>query len=487
MFSFLINKDTFTPLNQNQKQINFMKKIYFFTFILLNILSSCSSDSPGEEKNNLVAAFTLSATKVNIGDDIKVTNNSTSDKEIVSYSFNFGDETVSTEKEPTFYYSRAGNYTVRLVIKDANGTVATSFISVTVSEENTFLLKNPLPEGSSVFPIEIGIHDNKIFYTEAYSSVKPSTNSYYRHVEYDAATKTFDTKIISEKVVNSGHAQTTYLNNGNILVNIIQSMSYYIGSSESEFSADWNSIQSNSTSGTIHGSLKNNDQYYFYGSYSKNPAIEIRNNEGKFVSRKTYESTIQNAFIGNLIKTGNTYVAFGGKYETSTTSEFTNYRPLVLFLNENLEITSQKTFDKSTIKDMQAEQDWNSFNGSFKVIKLTNGNLALYSHNELRVTTAEGEELKLIKMPTSSAGTGVQSIIETENGFIASGFQKLEKYDNSGNVVKSISYAGSFNGGFAKKGDLYYFVIAIDTSYENFSIREVRLGAVDANLTFKKI
>lgn len=456
-----------------------MKKIYFLAFILLNLLNSCSSDT--SEETNLTAAFTLSSTIVNVGDDIKVTNTSTSSTEIISYTFNFGNDTNSTEKEPTFYYSRSGEYNVKLVIKDVKGTVATSTIKVTVTEENPFLLTNQLIGGSDSYPIEIGVHDNKIFYTEAYRSVTTSSPSYYRHVEYDDATKTFDTKIISEKVGNSGHAQTNYLNNGNKLVTVIQSMSYYIGTVETELNAQWSPVQ-NTYSNAIYGSVKNNDQYYFYGSHDNNPVIEIRNNDGKFVSRKTYESVIKNAFIGNLIKTGNTYIAFGGKYETSTTSPFMNYKPLVLFLNENLEITNQKTYETSSLKDIVL--DWNSLNGSFKVIKLTNGNLALYSHNELRITTAQGEELKLIKLANNR---NMQGIIEIDNGFIASTFQKLQKYDNNGNLIKSISYPGLLNSGFVKKGDLYYFAAGCGTSYQNISIFEVKLGAIDSNITFQKI
>jgi hypothetical protein len=115
---------------------------------------------------------------------------------------------------------------------------------------------------------------------------------------------------------------------------------------------------------------------------------------------------------------------------------------------------------------------------------LTNGNLALYSHNELRITTGQGDELKLIKL--SNTGN-IQGIIEIENGFIASSFQRLEKYDNSGNVLKSISYPGLYNSGFVKKGDLYYFAAGCGSSYENISVLEIKLGAVDANLNFKKI
>ncbi|WP_324736496.1 PKD domain-containing protein [Thermococcus sp. SY098] len=44
-----------------------------------------------------------------------------SDGNIVSWNWDFGDGTTSTEREPTHTYSSPGNYTVRLVVKDDKG------------------------------------------------------------------------------------------------------------------------------------------------------------------------------------------------------------------------------------------------------------------------------------------------------------------------------------------------------------------------------
>ncbi|RZJ50492.1 MAG: PKD domain-containing protein, partial [Chryseobacterium sp.] len=298
-----------------------MKKLYFFAFILLNLLNSCSeSDSGDPEQSQISAGFNLSATVVNIGDDIKVKNNSVSSAEIVSYTFNFGNGTQSNEKEPTFYYSRPGNYDVTLVIKDANGKTSSSTVKVQVKEDYPLLIENQatINTDSDAFPLEIGIHDNKIFYTENYRSILSATGSqFYRHVEYDDATKTFTTKVISQNYIRSGHTKTTFLNNGNKIVTIVESFNY-IGGREEELDSNWGPVKSETNNQITYGSIQNNDQYYFYGSYDKNPSIEIRNNNGEFVSRKTFETEITNAFIGDLIKTGNMYIAFGGKYELGT-------------------------------------------------------------------------------------------------------------------------------------------------------------------------
>lgn len=455
-----------------------MKKIYFIAFILLNLLNSCSSDTSEETK--LTALFTLSATKVTVGDEIKVTNLSSG--EIASYSFDFGNNVTSSEKEPAFYYSNTGKYDVKLTIKDAKGAVATIILKVTVEEDTSFLIENQNPGGSDTFPLEIGIHDNKIFYTEAIRSVLTSNSSFYRHLEYDDATKTFTTKVIAQKLINSGHAQTTFLNNGNKIVTFVESLNY-IGLTEVELGSDWNPVHSDSYGKTVYGSLQNNDQYYFYGSYNQNPAIEIRNNAGQFVSRKTYETQLKNAFIGDLIKVGNTYVAFGGKYETSATEDFAKYKPIILFFNENLELTSQKTFETGYLSN--SLKDWNELNGSFKIRKLSNGNLALYSHDELRITTAQGEEINLLSFNDNTHD--IQSFIEVDNGFIVSRALKLEKYDNTGKLIKSVAYSGAYNSGFVKKGDLIYFAAAAGSAYGDYSVYKTVIGAIDSNLVFKKI
>ncbi|MCC9018052.1 PKD domain-containing protein [Flavobacterium lipolyticum] len=458
-----------------------MKKILLLSFILLNLLNSCSSDN--SETVKPIASFTLSATIVNIGDEIKVTNTATAGAEIVSYTFNFGNDITSTEKEPTFYYSKPGQYSVSLVVKDANGLSTTNTIGVTVNNLYSFPTQNPITTNNDtdVFPIEIGVYENKIFYTEGYRTILTSSPQLYRHVAYDETTKTFTTKMVAQKMANSGHSHTTFLNNGNKIVTMVESLNY-IGGREVELNSNWEFIKFGNSGQITYGSIQNNNQYYFYGSYAENPSIEIRNNAGQIISRKTYENTLKNAFIGHLIKTGNTYVAFGGKYAPSTTDAFMNYKPLILFLNENLEITNQKIYETGSLNTSLKE--WNNLNGFYKVINLTNGNLALYSHNELRITSPQGEELKLIRFNGSG---NIQGLIEVDNGFIVSSARKIEKYDNLGNLTKSISSEGTNHSDFVKKGNVIYFAIARPDLYQNYSLYKVRLGAIDSNLTYHKL
>jgi hypothetical protein len=459
-----------------------MKKIYFLNLIFLSILSACSSsDSPADAKLN--ASFTLTSATFNVGDEIKITNTSTADNEIVSYSYQLGNNITVNEKEPTIYYPTEGDYTIKLIIKDINGKVASSSTTIKITSNSSLFVENQNPAGSTTSPLEIGIRDNKIFYTEVISSVLTSNTQFYRHLEYDDVTKTFTSKVIASRIYNTGNAQTTFLNNGNTIVTMVESLNF-IGSKEVELDSEWNSLRAdNYTNKTVYGSIQNNDQYYFYGSYNQNPAIEIRNSAGQFVSRKTYEGQIKNAFIGDLIKTGNSYIAYGGKYESSTTDDFMNYKPIILFFNENLELTDQKTFGSGYLS--VSLKNWNDLNGKFKIRKLSNGNLALYSHDELRITSAQGEEINLLSFNNSN--NDMQSFIELENSFIVSRSGKLEKYDNTGKLIKSVSYSGMYNSGFVKKGDLIYFAAASPSSYGNYSVYKTILGAVDSNLAFKKI
>ena len=59
-------------------------------------------------------------------------SSSTDNVGIVSYDWNFGDETTATGKTAKHAYENEGTYTVTLVVKDAAGNSATHSITVTV-------------------------------------------------------------------------------------------------------------------------------------------------------------------------------------------------------------------------------------------------------------------------------------------------------------------------------------------------------------------
>lgn len=457
-----------------------MKKTYLLIVIILSFIVACTNDSENEQKT--VASFTLKSTQFNVGDDIKITNTSKSDSEIVSYLYDFGNETSSTEKEPTIYYSEPGEYTIKLTIKDRNGKTKTSSTKVIVTLDDSYFIDTGGSIDTESIPLEIGIKDGKIFITDIHKNI--NSKYYFRHVTYSVENYLISYYQFLEKEYNSGRASTTFLNNGNKTINIIQtSDSYLWGYNEINVAKNgYNFTGQMYSKKVFYGSLPDKDQYYFYGISGNYPSIEVRNSSGEFNGLKQY-STIENGFIGDLIKNGNTYIAFGGKFDQSTdnTADFINYQHMLLFFDENLALTGQKTLQFSTLSEKPKK--WNDLNGNFTIRKLTNGNFALYSHDNLIIISATGEMLKTIKVFNN---INTNSLIAVEDGFIISTYKQLQKYDNSGNILKTVASKGIQTPGFIKKGDLIYYASAYNSSYNNLPTIRTFFGAIDSNLNYKK-
>ena len=61
-------------------------------------------------------------------------SNSTDDKEVVKYTWNFKDGNTSTEADPTHTFTEAGSYKVLLTVEDEEGLKGTKTITITVSD-----------------------------------------------------------------------------------------------------------------------------------------------------------------------------------------------------------------------------------------------------------------------------------------------------------------------------------------------------------------
>ncbi len=104
--------------------------------VTLTVTNSTGSDT--ETKTNYitvtaspVAAFTASATAITPGQSIQFTDQSTNNPS--TWSWNFGDGTTSTLKNPAHAYSTAGTYTVILTVTNIAGSdseTKTNYISV---------------------------------------------------------------------------------------------------------------------------------------------------------------------------------------------------------------------------------------------------------------------------------------------------------------------------------------------------------------------
>lgn len=104
-----------------------MQRLFTFLFLIL-LLSECHVNIPAEP----AASFTVDKQTCTAPCQVSFTNSSQNAKE---YRWEFGDGQTSTEANPRYTYTVAGNYTVKLIAKGDGGTVGSSkTISVTGRE-----------------------------------------------------------------------------------------------------------------------------------------------------------------------------------------------------------------------------------------------------------------------------------------------------------------------------------------------------------------
>ncbi|TLX47410.1 alkaline serine protease [Pseudoalteromonas phenolica] len=94
-------------------------------------LASSTCEGPGDAKP--VASFKVTLN----GKSIQLTDSSYDDKGIAAYSWEFGDGATSSSKNPSHTYASAGEYTVKLTVRDTVGQVASKSEVIKVTDGNT--------------------------------------------------------------------------------------------------------------------------------------------------------------------------------------------------------------------------------------------------------------------------------------------------------------------------------------------------------------
>ena len=101
--------------------------------LLVGILSGCVEEETPSENAAPEAAFSKDVTAIYIGTNITFTDESTDDGTIETWFWDFGDETNSTEQNPTHVYTAIDTYTVTLTVTDDEGETGEATMDVEVT------------------------------------------------------------------------------------------------------------------------------------------------------------------------------------------------------------------------------------------------------------------------------------------------------------------------------------------------------------------
>jgi PKD repeat protein len=136
----------------------------YLTALIAVIISSCEEKETLEQPNLPKAAFTTDKEEYLIGEEVHFTDQSSPyDAPIVEYYWHFGMEgrgNNSLEQNPSFTYTKVGQYVVKLTVTDKNGQYATMVDTVIIHPLN----QPPVAQFS--YSPEIVIPDETITFTD---------------------------------------------------------------------------------------------------------------------------------------------------------------------------------------------------------------------------------------------------------------------------------------------------------------------------------
>ncbi len=423
-------------------------KYCYISLLSLIFCASCSKESAGttpdpDPEATLEACFEVSKDTLGVGEALQLSSCS---KGETTYAYDFGNGEDSASKNPAIIYQDGGEYNISLTVTNEEMDTKTFSKKVFVTSAESKYIYPDIPAGYSGYPMESGIRtsDGSVYLISLLTDNVGSGGSKYYYNSVDASYSVTST-YLADKPYNSGSAFVNFLAGGNINIVFSRTLAGLYGTQEVTFNSGWGFV--NGLSSAVkhsYGFLKEGSEFLYFGTQDEGgvfkTAIERRNASGDAFQVYLNDLGEPASFIGDMLKTSSGYIAYGGVFTKNlTVPQVSNYRPVLLFLDNNLIVTSNVILDDTELTSKITS--CNDLNGSFHLAQMSNGNLAMYGQGELIVTDPVGNVLASSYFSDTKYN---QALISLGDAFIISSEGYLRKYDASGSLLKELKYNGNY-------------------------------------------
>ncbi|MEZ2415734.1 PKD domain-containing protein [Muriicola sp. E247] len=459
-----------------------MKK-YYLLGVCLILLIACSEDAnplideKPDEGVALKACFELSSTTINVGEMLTVSNCS---EGATSYLFDFGNGTSSELESPSVSFEEGGSYDITLTVTNDEQESKSQTKTVTVIVIEASYLFPEIPEGYTGLPLEVGVNPTtgNIYSLELFQDNVGVGGSKFYYREFDENFQ-YASNYIADKPYNSGSGFVNFYPSGKMNFVFARTLGGLYGTQELNYTSVWTLLNAVS-SATKHsyGALVAGSDYLYFGTEEEGgiykTAVEKRNSSGDAFAVVLNNFGPADSMIGDMIAVDGGYVAYGAVFSKNISLPYvTDYQPLLVFFDGDLNVTSHVVYEDTSLSE--TVEDCNDFNGSYQLTRLSNGNLVMYSHGELRVTDAEGNTVNKTFYEGSST---IQALVELGDSFVISTDEYLRKFNAQGAQIAQLKYNGNYLPELIKKDNALFFIAGYDQENEI----KIFYGACDNDL-----
>ncbi|MGB5228773.1 MAG: PKD domain-containing protein [Eudoraea sp.] len=446
-----------------------MKKIYFL-IILAAFFTSCSKDaSPSDPDPNstLEACFEVSKEVLLVGENLQINNCSVGAS---SYSYNLGNGETRTEENPTVVYGKSGDYTIALTVFDEAMATKTVSKQIMVNDAivQDFFIFPDIADGFNGIPMETGVNPGNglIYSIELLEDLVGTggTKFYYRELDENYLSSS---NYLADKPYNSNSAFVNFFPSGNMNFVFSRTLDGLYGTQEVTYNNAWNFINGlSSSSKHSYGFLAEGANFLYFGTEEDSgiykTAVETRNSSGDAFAVVLNSFGDADSMIGDMIEVENGYIAFGAVFSKNETNpKITNYKPLLIFFDFGLNVTSHIIYEDSLLDSKISSA--NDLNGSYHLEQFSNGNIAMYANGELTLTNETGTKI------SSSYFEGTknnQAMVSLGDSFVLSSDKNLRKFDSNGSQIKELNYPGNYLPEILNINGNLFFIAGFDVEGE---------------------